>query len=162
MANRKPRLRPGDPTDPCQPDQPREHGEQGQATQAMPHGSDCTTEGIRVEAQPQFLPTYSDSEAGRFVFGYRVRISNQGETRVRVTRRYWTIVDADGESHVVDQPGIVGQTPFLEPGTMFEYASFCPLPTEWGTMEGHYLVEREGAEPVRALIGRFFLVRTEQ
>ncbi len=127
----------------------------------MARGSDCTTEGIRVEALPQFLPTYSDSDAGRFVFGYRVRITNGSGTRVRVTRRYWRIVDADGEPHVVDQPGVVGQTPFLEPGTSFEYASYCPLPTEWGTMEGHYVVERDGAAPIEAAIGRFFLVRTD-
>ncbi|MDA0803725.1 MAG: Co2+/Mg2+ efflux protein ApaG [Planctomycetota bacterium] len=125
-------------------------------------GSELVTDGIRVSVEPKYLPTFSDPEAGRFVFGYSVRITNESGARVRVTRRYWRIVDADGEEHIVDQPGVVGQTPFIEPGGHFEYSSYCPLPTSWGTMEGHFTVERSGGEPVRARVQRFYLAKSCQ
>jgi len=35
--------------------------------------------------------------------------------------------------------------------------SFCPLDTEWGTMEGTYRMQREDGTQFDAVIGRFFL-----
>jgi ApaG protein len=47
--------------------------------------------------------------------------------------------------------------PALRPGESFEYTSFCPLDTEWGSMEGTYVMQRENGENFEAIIGRFFL-----
>lgn len=121
-------------------------------------GSDAITDGIRVEVEPAYLASYSDPAAARFIFRYCVRITNGRDERVRVTRRFWRVVDGNGVEHTVDQPGVVGQRPFLEPGASFEYTSYCPMSTPWGTMEGHYLIERDGAEPMQAAISRFYLV----
>ncbi len=125
-------------------------------------GSDTTTHGLRVQVTPGYLPDHSDPAQDRYVFGYRVRMTNQSEQRVKLLSRHWDIVDADGVRQTVDGEGVIGQQPELAPGESFEYASHCPLQTGWGTMEGVFtFVVRAGANeglelPVR--IGRFYLV----
>lgn len=139
-------------------------------------GSDVTTGGIRVQVEPRYLPEHSSPGGGvddggtptgpRWVWAYRVRLSNVGESAATLTDRRWTITDADGGSHDVEGPGVVGHRPRLEPGQGFEYESFCPLPTSWGTMEGWYrfLRDPEGGqagEQFEAAVGRFYLVAAE-
>jgi ApaG protein len=70
-----------------------------------------------------------------------VRISNEGDAIVQLLSRLWIITDDFGEVRRVEGPGVVGETPVLTPGESFEYTSFCPLETAFGTMEGHYLME---------------------
>jgi len=57
--------------------------------------------------------------------------------------------------------GVVGQQPTLAPGERFEYQSFAPLMTHWGTMEGEFTFERPDQSCFDARIGRFFLVSPE-
>lgn len=150
-------------------------------------GSDCITRGIRVLVAPEFLREQSDADAGRYLFAYRVRITNQSDLIVQLMRRHWIIVDADGDRREVEGDGVVGRQPILEPGATFEYASYCPLATRWGTMEGSFLLsvldgqgisidpEIVDDEPetsggltppipseMRVRVGRFFLVAPEQ
>jgi ApaG protein len=54
----------------------------------------------------------------------------------------------------------VGHTPVLRPGSGFQYESYCPLPTEWGTMEGSYRMKREHGAAFNVRIGRFVLSRS--
>lgn len=122
-------------------------------------GSSCITRGLRVEVQPRYIPDESDPGAGRFTFGYRVRISNESGPVATLHSRHWVIVDADGERHEVRGEGVVGRNPTLSPGQSFEYASFCPLPTPWGTMEGTYLFVTEAGERFEVTVARFYLVR---
>lgn len=125
-----------------------------------PLGSDTTTKGIRVRITPAFLREQSDPELSKFVFAYRVQITNIGDRSVQLLSRYWLIVDADGESHEVAGEGVIGVQPELQPGDSHEYSSFCPLETRWGTMQGHYVfrtTDRDGEnETFNAEIGRFF------
>ncbi len=37
--------------------------------------------------------------------------------------------------------------------------SGCPLPTSWGTMEGHYVMQLKEGSTFEAKIGRFFLTK---
>jgi ApaG protein len=67
------------------------------------------------------------------------------------------IVDAVGQRHVVEGPGVVGQQPRLEPGQSFEYSSYCPLKTAWGTMEGEFQMRRDDARDFEARVARFYL-----
>ncbi|MCE2880792.1 MAG: Co2+/Mg2+ efflux protein ApaG [Planctomycetaceae bacterium] len=128
------------------------------ATTAAPkHGSDTVTEDVRVTVRPEFMPLQSSVGEGRYLFAYHVRMVNNGASRMRLASRFWRIVDADGEARVTEGPGVVGQHPELGPGDSFEYSSFCPLGTAWGTMEGHFLFEREG-KPLAVQVGRFYLV----
>ena len=121
-------------------------------------GSDTTTEGIRVQAQAQFLPGESDAARRHFVWAYRIVITNDGRARARLKSRHWIILDADNRREDVRGGGVVGKTPSLGPGERFEYTSGCPLRTRWGTMEGSYTFEREDGTTFEAAIGRFFLV----
>lgn len=99
-------------------------------------GSRATTRGITVIVRPSFVP--EQSGPGRWFFAYRIRILNEGSERVQLQSRHWTITDANGQVEEVRGPGVVGEHPILDPGDHFDYTSFCPLPTPFGTMEGTY------------------------
>jgi len=118
----------------------------------------CETRGFRVEATPHYLAAQSRPDDSRFVFGYRVRIHNASTETARLVSRRWLIVDANGQSHTVEGPGVVGRQPMFAPGESFEYESFCPLPTAWGTMEGSYRMEPLNGEAFEVVIARFYLV----
>lgn len=122
--------------------------------------SDETTEGIRVRVAAQFLPERSSPELGQYFFVYRVRIANEGQAWAKLLSRRWTITDGNGQVEVVEGPGVVGDQPELAPGESYEYMSGCPLTTEWGTMEGHYVFQRQDGETFEARVGRFFLALT--
>ena len=116
------------------------------------------TRGFRVAVAPSYLPEHSEPEAGRFVFGYRIRVTNESRQRARLLGRRWLIVDDAGERQEVQGEGVVGQQPTLDPGQTFVYSSFCPLPTPKGTMEGAYTMQADGGATFEIEIGRFFLL----
>ena len=122
-------------------------------------GSDTVTSGIRIQVRPKYLQEHSDPNNERWVFAYRVNINNETAKTLRLRSRHWIIIDGDGQRHEVDGPGVVGLQPDIQPGESFEYGSFCPLPTSWGTMEGFYVLEDEDGVELKAQIGRFFLVQ---
>ncbi len=123
-----------------------------------PHGSDSSAEGISIRVQPTYLPSHSDPSRGRYIFAYHVTITNDGTDRAKLRSRAWTIVDADGTSHDVRGEGVVGRQPDLAAQERFEYSSFCPLPTPWGTMEGAYTFERADGSRFEVPVRRFYLV----
>jgi ApaG protein len=125
-----------------------------------PASSDTVTEGIRVQAAAQYMPSESNPSDRQYIYAYRIILSNEGTRRAKLKSRHWIILDADNHREDVRGPGVVGKTPDLAPGERFEYMSGCPLRTSWGTMEGSYIFERESGEQFEALIGRFFLVPT--
>jgi len=126
-------------------------------TPAPRHGSDIVTDGVRVTVQPAYMARQSSPEDRRFLFSYSITIRNEGSSPIRLATRHWRIVDSDGEERVIEGPGVVGLHPEIAPGDSFEYSSFCPMLTAWGTMEGHYTFERDGAK-FEAKVGRFYLV----
>jgi ApaG protein len=119
--------------------------------------SETTTEGIRVEVCPEFIPEQSLPTENKFVFAYKVVITNEGTQRAKLLSRHWIIINADGDREDVKGQGVVGYTPELEPGESFEYTSFCPLNTNWGTMEGTFRMKRDNGEEFDAAIARFYL-----
>jgi ApaG protein len=124
-------------------------------------GSDTVTHGVRVQVSPSYLPEGSDPGADRYHFAYHVVISNDGDARITLRRRHWSIVDADGGEQRVDGEGVVGEQPTLEPGGRFEYQSYAALTTAWGTMEGSFTFERDDRSEFDASVARFFLVAAE-
>lgn len=169
---------------------PRQFAEAEEAPfEVSDRGSDATTEGVRVQVEPRYMPEQSDptgelskgaetlldmgsdgDEAGsgdgvapRYVFSYRVRITNGSAGVVTLLDRHWVITDAEGGREEIRGPGVVGHRPRLRPGQSFEYESFAPLATAWGTMEGSYRFQRdpESSSPgdlFNAVVGRFYLV----
>ena len=127
-------------------------------TNTQTPNSDTATDGIRIKASAQYLPDESDPDAPFYLFVYRIVIRNEGHLSAKLLSRHWIIRDASNERHDVEGPGVVGEFPDLAPGESFQYVSGCPLPTEWGTMEGSYTMEREDGDRFSAQIGRFFLV----
>ncbi len=136
--------------------------------EVSPHGSDVRTNGIRVQVSPSFMPGHSNpdaepAESGRYVFSYRVRITNESSEVATLLDRHWVITDAEGESREVRGPGVVGHRPRLRRDQSFEYESFCPLATPWGTMEGTYRFQRDRSDSAPGelfdvAVGRFYLV----
>lgn len=119
--------------------------------------SHAITEAIRVEVDSHFVPERSDPRTGRWFFAYRVRITNEGARTVQLLSRRWRIIDAHGQVEEVAGPGVVGEQPVLAPGEAFEYGSFCPLGTPFGSMEGSYeMVDDEGTT-FHVAVARFTL-----
>ncbi|MGB0955097.1 MAG: Co2+/Mg2+ efflux protein ApaG [Panacagrimonas sp.] len=100
--------------------------------------SNTLTNGIRVIAQPQYVPAQSEPSQGRYLFAYQITISNEGAATVQLLSRYWAITNGEGRLEEVRGPGVVGQQPVLKPGESFQYTSACPLDTPVGTMHGAF------------------------
>lgn len=120
--------------------------------------SESTTRGVLVHAVSRYEIERSAPQQGDYFFSYRVRIENLGAETVQLLSRLWIITDDSGSEQRVEGPGVVGETPTLRPGEAFEYQSFCPLRSPFGTMQGHYvMIVVETGERFEALISPFSL-----
>lgn len=123
----------------------------------MSHTSETKTHGIRILVESSFLPSQSDASNEQFFFAYHVQILNESAEPAQLTDRYWRITNALGRVQEVRGKGVVGQTPNIAPGEAFEYTSFCPLDTEFGTMEGNYKMVRKDGSVFEAQVETFVL-----
>ena len=119
--------------------------------------STAVTRGVRIDVNPEFLPSQSDPKQGLWMFGYQVRIANEGTDSVQLLSRHWIITDATGRVEEVRGPGVIGEQPVILPGRNFEYRSGCPLPTPMGTMHGTYQMVTQKGERFDAVIAPFTL-----
>ena len=119
--------------------------------------SEAVTRGVRVEVRSRYLLEKSNPAQNRWFFAYDIRISNLGAEVVQLLNRHWIIIDANGQVEEVKGPGVVGDQPVLAPGESYEYTSFCPLTTPFGTMEGSYQMVTEGGASFLAAIAQFAL-----
>ena len=123
---------------------------------SMP-SSETVTRGIRVQVESSYLPDRSRPDQGVWFFTYSIRIVNEGEETVQLLSRHWIITDAEGSKEEVRGPGVVGRQPTLAPGEAFEYSSFCPLGSPFGTMHGTYRMVTEAQEGFDVEIAPFSL-----
>ena len=123
---------------------------------STPH-SDVVTDAIRIQAAAQYLPQESDPAVDRYVFAYKITMTNVGSRRARLVARHWIILDSEGRREDVKGPGVVGEYPSLTARDSYSYISYCSLKTEWGTMEGSYRMRRPDGTEFDARIGQFFL-----
>ena len=106
-----------------------------------------TTRAIHVTVEPQYLPDQSEPAKSKYVWSYKVRIENQADVAVQLRSRHWKITDGLGRLQEVKGPGVIGKTPLLRPGEMFEYTSGTPLSTPSGIMGGTYqMVDEAGVK----------------
>ena len=119
--------------------------------------SEATTNGVRVAVTTRFLEERSNPQTKKFIFAYTVTITNTEAVPVQLMSRKWIIRDADGDIETIEGPGVVGEKPVLQPGQSFEYTSFCPLETPFGTMEGHYNMVAADGSRFQARIAPFGL-----
>lgn len=117
----------------------------------------ATTENITVTVRPVYLDGQSNHLERKFVFAYFIRIENNSGDPVQLLRRHWFIADGNGDVQEVEGEGVIGRQPVIPPGGAHEYSSFSALETFEGSMEGTYLMEREGGEQFTVAIPRFVL-----
>ena len=120
--------------------------------------SEASTEGVVVTVEPRYHAERSSPLERYWFFTYTVTITNSGEYSVQLVSRHWIITNATGHVEHVRGPGVVGETPVLQPGQSFTYTSACPLPTSLGSMEGTYEMEREDGRRFDVAIAPFTLV----
>jgi len=99
---------------------------------------EAMTRGIRIRVTPQYLEDQSTPEESEFFWAYTVDIANESEETVQLRSRVWRITDGQGRTEEVRGPGVVGETPVIQPGNSFSYTSGCPLRTPSGIMVGNY------------------------
>ena len=119
--------------------------------------SEATTRGIRIRVRSSYVPERSQPAEGQWFFVYNVQIVNEGAETAQLMSRHWIITNADGHVEEVKGPGVVGKQPILQLGESFEYTSFCPLPTAFGTMQGTYQMVTSGGGSFDATIAPFSL-----
>ena len=110
-----------------------------------------------VTAQATFLPEQSDEESGRYVFSYRITITNTGSVAAQLISRHWIITDGRNQVQEVRGIGVVGEQPILQPGESFEYTSGSAIATPVGTMHGSYHMAAEDGTRFEASIPGFTL-----
>ena len=113
---------------------------------------------IEILTNPDYLPDRSDPIKSYYFFSYQIKIVNRSVETIQLLSRYWHIVDGQGRAEDIYGPGVVGKTPILKPNDLFEYTSFCPLPTPLGFMEGSYRMLDESGKEFDVPIERFQLV----
>lgn len=119
--------------------------------------SEAVTNGVRVQVESRYLEEHSDPASKRWVHVYRVTIINEGDEAVQLVSRHWIITNSRGEEEHVRGPGVVGETPTMEPGEGFQYTSGCPLDTAFGTMHGTYQMVTRGGTHFNTKITPFTL-----
>ena len=121
--------------------------------------SEAVTRGVRIHVESRYHEERSNPAADEWFFSYTIRIANEGDRTVQLLTRHWVITDSTGQVQEVRGPGVVGKQPRLAPGASFEYTSFCPLKTSFGTMQGSYQMVTDNGEPFDAEIAPFALGR---
>jgi len=103
-------------------------------------------EGLRVTVdRVAFNPNAHTPVDRPYCFAYFITIHNDSDVSVTIKGRKWVVWAEDGEILTVEGPGVVGQTPFLQPGESFTYNSHHLLRTKFGRAEGSYLgLDSEG------------------
>lgn len=99
----------------------------------------------------------SSAVEARYLFLYDVEILNKGSQTVQLLRRYWSIHDSIGYTYEVNGEGVIGKQPIIQPGSRYQYQSFCLLKSYSGSMQGYYIFQDEDQQLFKALIPKFLL-----
>lgn len=112
---------------------------------------------IKISVETHYLEDQSDSSEDRYVFVYTVTIENKGDISAQLISRHWIITDSNQKVQEVKGEGVVGEQPYLQPGTRFSYTSGTVLETPLGTMRGSYKMLAEDGSEFDAEIKEFLL-----
>ena len=115
------------------------------------------TDGIRVEVESSYVSDQSDPIEDRYVFAYRVRVTNESGDTVQLQRRHWYIAEGGDEIREVEGEGVVGEQPVMDPGESHEYTSGAVLGAPVGSMHGHYQMQSADGREFQAEIPLFQL-----
>jgi ApaG protein len=112
---------------------------------------------IEVNVNTHYVDAQSAPDANRYVFAYTVTITNLGTVPAKLITRHWVITDANNKVQEVRGSGVVGEQPYLTPGTSFEYTSGTVLETPVGRMHGSYQMLADDGVGFDAEIAPFLL-----
>lgn len=101
-----------------------------------------TTHDITVSVESLYQPQYSQPDEDKYVFAYRIQITNEGAESVQLLSRYWRIVEGTGTAREVEGEGVIGKQPVIDPGRTHRYVSWVQLSTPIGFMDGAYEFRR--------------------
>ena len=112
---------------------------------------------VAVSVEPEYVPEQSIPSAGRFLFAYRVTITNTGELPAKLLSRHWYIADSNGLTREVAGEGVVGEQPYLLPGQEYQYTSGSLMETPYGSMSGYFDMLADDGQIFKAEIPEFHL-----
>ncbi|EAR60878.1 Co2+/Mg2+ efflux protein ApaG [Neptuniibacter caesariensis] len=114
---------------------------------------------VDINVETSYQAKQSDPESKRFVFSYRITITNHNETPVQLLNRHWLITDGNQHIQEVNGEGVVGEQPVIKPQDSYTYTSGAVLATSVGSMQGHYEMSTEDGETFKAPIQAFTLAQ---
>jgi ApaG protein len=100
------------------------------------------TQGILIQAEPEFNEAYSSAERNNYLFTYHIAIHNNSNFACQLLSRKWIIFDSIGVQSQVKGDGVIGEQPIIKPGEIYRYESYCPLRSDIGYMKGSYRMKR--------------------
>jgi len=112
---------------------------------------------ILIDVTPQYISEQSKPKEEKYVFAYKIIITNLGSDSAKLIRRKWLITDSNGKIEEVQGDGVIGQTPYLKSGESFSYTSGAFIKTPVGIMEGKYIMQTDNGEEFDVEIPRFTL-----
>ena len=115
------------------------------------------TNDFQISAISRFIPERSNKDIPIFFFAYWITITNLSDKTAQLLNRHWHITDADGRINEINGEGVIGKQPYFKPNESFKYNSFCPLPTKFGFMSGHYEMIDEKKHKFKIIIPQFCL-----
>lgn len=115
------------------------------------------TYNIKIDVKSSYMQEHSDPEDNRYAFAYHITISNIGAIPAKLLSRHWIITDGNNNVEEVRGAGVVGEQPYLSPGSSFQYTSGAVLKTPVGTMEGTYQMVADDNKRFDAEIPVFLL-----
>ncbi|ARD21434.1 MULTISPECIES: Co2+/Mg2+ efflux protein ApaG [Shewanella] len=112
---------------------------------------------VKIKVETKYLEDQSSAEDEKYLFSYTITIINLSEIAVTLKDRHWIITNANGETSEVKGPGVVGETPTIDPDTAYQYSSGTVMETPVGFMEGSYGMVTDQGESFSAQIPTFRL-----
>ncbi len=112
---------------------------------------------ILIEVETHYIPEQSNPQNEKYVFSYKITLTNQGQNAAKLLNRHWIIKDANGDIEEVMGAGVVGEQPYLKAGQSYSYTSGAILKTSVGTMEGRYEMTADNGQHFFAPINPFTL-----
>ena len=116
------------------------------------------TKGIKISVETKYKGPVYRGKMHFHNFTYNITINNKSTSIVKLQERFWRIFDSLNETEYVQGPGVVGQTPTLEPNDSYTYQSFCLLKSDLGAMNGYYtMLDFDSYETFEVFIPTFQL-----
>lgn len=116
------------------------------------------TSRVRISVITRYEENLSSVALESYVFSYHITIENQNDFPIQLLRRHWYIFDSIALNREVEGPGVIGETPIIQPGEFYQYSSACDLRSMRGNMSGFYTVQPvDGKDLMRINIPKFNL-----